>query len=453
MADDRDQQEANGGGDRVTGLSTRLSEALTSVGISVRRREAEIELLDKTLAATGDSTSAAAKMARDKLTRTRTDHAEELEIVLRAHKALEDASEDCAAVGDDLAATGTQLAEVRTQLQVAEQSADDLSSQLEEAKAATAARVGDLEQKLSDGQQALTAKTAEVTDGENLLASTNLTLADAESARDAKTAELEQANATLEETRKALEKTQATLATTSETLVEKSREAEELAALMGIMPEDAPSEAGPAVEAEPTPAAAEAPVEAAAEPAAAEPAPAEAPIEAAAEPAAAEAPVEAAAEPVAAEPVAAEPVAPGQEAAAEDVPSEEMPAPGADWGAAVDGAAAAPPTDAPTEVPPVTPAGGEQSAVDAELQAYLGGAVGGDAEPARGSDGVAMFQATRAIDEFHCSDPEEIKLAGALQLQAWQLPELAQLCGLDEGSVLQKLEQYIAAGLVERTQR
>ncbi|MFZ9886478.1 MAG: hypothetical protein ACO3JL_03155 [Myxococcota bacterium] len=90
-------------------------------------------------------------------------------------------------------------------------------------------------------------------------------------------------------------------------------------------------------------------------------------------------------------------------------------------------------------------AGPAQHEVDAQLQAYLRAFGQGSQERKE-----ASFRAKAPVEQFNCSTPDESKLVSALQRQPRSPSELAAEIGLEVGLVRQMLEVYRVRGLVER---
>lgn len=462
--------------DRVGSLSARLSEALTAVGIAVRRREAEIELIDRTLAASSDAQSAAARQAADRMARLRGEHADELQLMQRARRALEDAS----SVAGELS---LELDTRRGESEEAVREADALRRSLESSEI----ELGELRARVVD--------------------------------QDGKAAALEE---DLEQARRALAAREAELEQVWRELDVKTREAQELARLMGAFtpgeelprepdaaeepPSTAPSDgsegdsdgdsgANGAVDVAPAESDGPDTDDASADEPPAPPDETELAAvtddvgEGAPLPRFTEAPdldlsvgvvhdimdemgdVEAVPPPASAaaggdadgadsddddDALVLEETVDAEVAAAPPEPDDDddaVPDPTVDisvddWGAAVEDepAVALPGPSAPAAA---------RADIDGELQAYLsdGDDVAGDDERLAASGGAfspdALFKATSGISEFRCATPEEVRLAGALQLQSWRPSELAQLLGIEVTLVREKLEGYHERGLVE----
>lgn len=90
-------------------------------------------------------------------------------------------------------------------------------------------------------------------------------------------------------------------------------------------------------------------------------------------------------------------------------------------------------------------AGPAKHEVDAQLQAYLRAFGHGSKESQE-----ASFRVKAPLEEFRCTTPDETKVVSALQRQPRSPTDLAAEVGLDVGLVRQMLEVYRVRGLVER---
>lgn len=470
--------EAGAPTDRVGSLSARLSEALTAVGIAVRRREAEIELIDRTLEASSDAQSAAARQAAERMARVRAEHAEELQLMQRARLALEDAS---AAAGElslelrtrvseseeaireadvlrrSLEARERALEEQRAQAEALEGKVAALSEESEQTRRALAAREAELEQLWREldvksreaeelarlmaaftpgalGDEALAGGGA---DTETSAASAEDVTASGGSTDESVGDSFDEPPAPPDEPPAPPDEAELSDAPSGDALPRFAEVPDVGQAVPAV--HDVMDELGDFEEVPPPPPRVEGEEsEGSEEPALvleeeADPAPPAEPVDATAP-----------AETAGAEADGAD----GEDAPAVDVPVD-------DWGAVVEGEEA---TASAEE------AAASRAAIDGELQAYLSdvGGTARDAEDdAKEPQGTApsttsgpyaadaLFKATSGISDFQCTTPDEVRLAGALQLQSWSSSELAQLLGIEEGVVREKLAAYHERGLVE----
>lgn len=95
--------------------------------------------------------------------------------------------------------------------------------------------------------------------------------------------------------------------------------------------------------------------------------------------------------------------------------------------------------------PQAPSAGPAKHEVDAQLRAYLRAFGHGTHE---GQE--APFRVKAPLEEFRCTTPDETKVVSALQRQPRSPADLAAEVGLDVGLVRQMLEVYRVRGLVER---
>ncbi len=494
--------------DRATSLSARLSEALTAVGIAVRRREAEIELIDRTLAASSDAQSAAAQKAAERMARVRAEHADELSLMQRARRALEDATSDAGELSYQLdthveqsgaaaheaeelrrtvAGLRSEIVEQRSRVTETEAFVIALGDELEEAKRSLTARERELEQagdevaarerELAELRKELAVKTREAEELGRLMGA--FTAADAASSADDVVAngDREEAEGEPPAPPDAPEPpVAAAVPEAKPTALPRFAEAPDIdipvplvedamdeMAGVDAMPAPDSARAGPQDDANEAEASADAAFEAldrASGAADDDPPGAADPSGPAASADAHDGDGDADDESRASEPkggsaqgdddidlgveVASEPADDASAAAPDDVDDAAPDAPVDisvdDWGAVVEPEAAA--------VALPGPATDARAAVDGELQAYLS-AMGDDEEKGAPPSADALFKATSDIASFQCGSPEEIRLAGALQLQSWRPSELAQLIGMKEDVVRAKLATYHERGLVE----
>lgn len=397
-----------------TSVLEQLHEATRAVQLATRRRESELELLERTLSASTSSTSPAARQAVERMTRVRAEHLEDLSHLQSALRALVEAErlageasreteqhqEQRSSVDEELAALRAELAAQSEEAAVQARELVELRRELEE-KTRESAELADLmgvlagepstlpeppadEREQSGGPPAPTLSAAEVPTVE-LPNGVVQDLVDEFAGFDLSSPRTSGAEPSGEEPASALDdagepSSQEQLTRDWGTLLDSG---EGGAVMTWTGPEDPP--------------------------------PVTMPSESSAAPAAS---AEAA----------------GSAAAPETKHDEGagQPASTGPTGGSV----------APPQAPITGPA---KHDVDAQLQAYLR-AFGQSSKERQ----EAPFRVKAPLEEFRCATPDETKVVSALQRQPRSPADLAAEVGLDVGLVRQMLEVYRVRGLVER---